>query len=169
MKRTCGWVVTHSLIHLNNQIRCSFGPINSSGESIYNSLKLIHARDESTRLLLAWCMDWLVCQMLAGPSLSRSVRHVRVSPGTWGEVWWPECWWDLVWWVRSQREAKAEGWSSSVNLAHSKVAISQDWLAKSPLARWLFPLFLLFFLFIWALFPPNHLSFSFSLRCMLLF
>lgn len=48
---------------------------------------------------------------------------------------------DLAPWVRSlgsRGRAKAERWSPSVSLAHGKVVITQDWLATSPLAPWLF-------------------------------
>lgn len=48
---------------------------------------------------------------------------------------------DLAPWVRSWGSwgrAKAERWSPSVSLAHGKVVITQDWLATSPLALWLF-------------------------------
>lgn len=158
------------------QLICSFTCTISSHlvqsillESIDNSLKLVPVRDESTRLLFVWYMDWVVCQTLAGPSVSLSVHDVRASPGSGGEIWWPGCWCDLVWWVRSQREAKAERWSSSVSLAHSKVAISQDWLATSPLARWLFPLVLLFSFYSGSPFLPLILLFSVSLKFIFLF
>lgn len=48
---------------------------------------------------------------------------------------------DLTPWVRSwgsRGRSKAERWSPSVGLAHGKVVITQDWLATSPLAPWLF-------------------------------
>lgn len=158
------------------QLICSFTCTISSHlvqsillESIDNSLKLVPVRDESTRLLFAWYMDWIVCQTLAGPSVSLSVHDVRASPGSGGEIWWPGCWCDLVWWVRSQREAKAERRSSSVSLAHSKVAISQDWLAMSPLACWLFPLVLLFPLLFRIPFSFPILLFSVSLKFIFLF
>lgn len=90
--------------------------------------------------------------------MSDAVQGIR------SEGWRGGRWRALGWGVRSQGRAKAEGWSPSVSLVHSKVAITQDWLATGPLAPWLFLYFHFFPFFPGSLFPPDHQSFSLSLK-----
>lgn len=112
-------------------------------------------------------MDWLIWQMLPRPCVSLYMRCMcMMSDAFWGGNRRSGRWYALVWRVSSQgvmRRVKAEGWSPSVSLAHSKVAITQNWLATSPLAPWLFlslHFFSFFLLSLSSLWPSIILPFT---------
>lgn len=164
------WVVTHSAYITpvsSNWSQCSFSPINPYGESIYNWC-CTHSNSSMSRKTV-WSPDLAVLHMinaladLEDPGWYVQCMYVisdlEVRGWGVGGVHWVGA--DPAWWVRRQgSRGRAERWSPSVSLANSKVAITQDWLAPSPLAPWLFLSFHFFLFFALYLFSPVTIDFS---------
>lgn len=175
------WVVTHSAYITpvsSNWSQCSFSPINPYGESIYNWC-CTHSNSSMSRKTV-WSPDPAVSHMINALADLEDpgwyvqgmyvISDLEVRGWGVGGVHWVGA--DPAWWVRrqgSRGRAKAERWSPSVSQANSKVAITQDWLARSPLAPWLFLSFHFFLFFVLYLFSPVTIDFSLFLLKIIFF